>query len=91
MARSPRYRSCLSGPLAVRPSALLDYGGTLVLAEVSGILKCAAHSSTTMLAAGDSLISRALMRIASPPGNYQLLVRHALQPGHWATVAISVR
>ena len=69
----------------------LDYGGTLELAEVTGILKCAGYSSSTLLAAGDSVVTTDLMRIASSPGNYQLRVRHALQPEHWATVAITVR
>ena len=68
-----------------------DYGGTLVLSEVPGILRCAGYSSSTMLAAGDSLVANDLMRIASPPGQYQLRVRHALQPEHWASVAIAVR
>lgn len=69
----------------------LDYGGSLVLAEVPGFLKCAGYSSSMMLAAGDSVVSSDLMRIASSPGQYQLRVRHSLQPEHWATVAIAVR
>jgi hypothetical protein len=67
----------------------LDYAGSLEV--VSFLLHCAAFSQTTELAPGDSVVTTDIMRVASPPGQYELRVRHAVAPEHWASVPTLVR
>lgn len=69
----------------------LDYSGSLELVEVPGVLRCAAYSSTVVLAAGDSVVATDHMRVASAPGTYVLRVRHALVPEFWATLPVTIR
>ncbi|MDH5234755.1 MAG: hypothetical protein OEW77_07315 [Gemmatimonadota bacterium] len=67
----------------------LDYAGSLEV--VSFLLHCAAYSQSTQLAPGDSVVTTDVLRVASPPGRYELQVRHAVSPEHWATVPTLVR
>lgn len=67
----------------------LDYGGTLALTNPPAVLKCAAYSRQGALAPGDSVVTADLMRVSSPPGTYELRVRHALTPEAWVTLPVT--
>lgn len=69
----------------------LDYAGTLELTNPPEVLKCAGHSASATLAPGDSVVGSDLMRVSSPPGQYELRVRHAVTPAQWASLQVVVR
>lgn len=69
----------------------LDYAGALELANPPEVLKCAAVSMSTTLAPGDSLVVADIMRVASAPGEYELRVRHVLEPEKWLALRVVVR
>lgn len=69
----------------------LDFAGTLTVSDIPGLMRCAAFSGSSVLAAGDSLVVSDLVRVASAPGTRVLRVRHALVPDHWASLTVTVR
>ncbi len=69
----------------------VDYAGTLSLTHPPEVLKCGGYSMQGTLAPGDSVVAADLMRVASPPGQYELRVRHALTPEHWVAMPVVVR
>ena len=69
----------------------LDYAGSLVLTNSPAVLKCAGYSASAALAPNDSVVTSDLMRISSARGQYQLRVRHAVDPEQWVSVPVVVR
>lgn len=81
-----------SAPVAVTTRMCgLDYAGALELTHPPEVLKCAGFSATSTLAPGDSLVDGDLMRVASAPGEYELRVRHVLDPEKWLSLRVIVR
>lgn len=68
-----------------------DYAGTLRLSGPPHVLKCMAYSGRRRIAPGDSVAGADLMRVKSPPGTYELRVRHLLTPETWVPVRVTVR
>jgi hypothetical protein len=68
----------------------LDIGGTLETGWPPGLIKCAAYSGTGSLAPGDSVVTYDRVQVLSPPGRYELRVRHALRPSATAVLAVKV-
>jgi hypothetical protein len=48
-------------------------------------------SNQRTLAPGDSVVGEDVMQVTSPPGTYQLRVRHLLDPERWVTLRVVVR
>lgn len=69
----------------------LDYAGSLTLTEPPEWAKCAAYSRSVAVAVGDSVVVSDLMRVSSAPGQYELRVRHAIDPAHWVSMQVVVR
>lgn len=63
--------------------------GTLRVADP--FVRCAGYSMTGELAPGDSVIDSRRVVVASPPGMWELEVRHLLEPSTWVSVAVEVR
>ena len=69
----------------------LDYAGSLTLTEPPEWAKCVAYSRSVAVAVGDSVVVSDLMRVSSAPGQYELRVRHAIDPAHWVSMQVVVR
>lgn len=63
--------------------------GTLRFADP--FVRCAGYSMAGDLAPGDSVSDSRAVVVASPPGMWELEVRHLLEPSIWVSVAVEVR
>jgi hypothetical protein len=69
----------------------LDLGGDLQLTAPPDVGTCLGYSLNGLMAPGDSRESGEIRRVASPPGNHTLRVRHALRPEAWVEFRVVVR
>ena len=66
----------------------LHLDGTLTFRDPFG--RCGGYSMTGDLAPGDSVVDTRSVVVTSPPGSWNLEVRHLLEPSTWISVPVEV-
>lgn len=85
-----RLRNVSQQPVSIEHVVCeLDIEGDLV--TEAPLVLCVAYSVRSTLAPGEEVFSRLERRIASPPGQYTVTIRHLLDPAVWVPAELTVR